>query len=91
MANPKRITSSGQIFTGRGIIELISLASDDQASFADIYDGIYTDGIDNATHLWHIKTPANDYRDTDILNIPWKKGVFAIIAGTGAGVAVTIR
>lgn len=91
MANPTRVTTSSQILTGRGVIEIISLSATSQNSFADVYDGLYTNGITSGTHLWHISCPANDYRDTEILSIPYDIGIFAEIRGTGAGIAVTIR
>jgi len=91
MANSTRVTESSQILTGRGCIDIISLSSQAQNSFADVYDGLYTNGITSGTHLWHIACPANDYRDTDILSIPYNTGIFCVIAGTGAGIEVTIR
>ena len=91
MSNPKQVTVSGQIVTGRGVIEICSLSAYDQNAFADIYDGIYADGVSEATHLWKISAPKNDYNDSSILNIPFSKGVFAIIAGSGAGVFCTVR
>jgi hypothetical protein len=91
MANSTRITTSSQILFGRGAIEIISLSASAQNSFADVYDGLYTNGITSGTHLWHINCPANDYRDTPILSMPYKKGIFGIIAGTGAGLEVSIR
>lgn len=91
MANPNRVTTSSQILIGRGIIEILQIDAASQNSFADIYDGLYTNGITSGAHMWHIACPANDYRDTEILNIPFSRGVFAQISGTGAGVSVTIR
>jgi hypothetical protein len=91
MGAPLRVTTSSQILTGRGCIEIISLSASSQNSFADVYDGLYTNGITSGTHLWHIRSPANDYRDTANLGIPYKQGVFTIIAGTGAGLEVSFR
>lgn len=91
MANPTRVTTSSQILTGRGAIEVISLSATSQNSFADVYDGLYTNGPTSGTHLWHIACPMNDYRDTEILSIPYRTGIFTILAGTGAGLDVTIR
>lgn len=91
MSNTKRITTSGQIFTDRGVIEVISLSANSQNSFADVYDGLYTNGITSGTHLWHIKALANSYECTPILTVPYKKGIFAMIAGTGAGIEVSTR
>jgi len=96
MANPKKIVTSGIIFedTGnlsRGIIEVISLSASAQNSFADVYQGNYANGITSGTHLWHIACPANDYNDTNVLNIPYEGGAYGIIAGTGASLGITIR
>jgi len=91
MANPTRITKSGQVVTGSGVIEILSLDSGSQNSFADVYDGIYAEGIGVATHLWRIKAIANDYKDTPNLSIPYSKGIFAVINGTGAGLFCTVR
>ena len=91
MANSNRVTTSSQILTGRGVIEIVSLSTSGQNSFADVYDGLYPNGITSGTHLWHIACPLNDYRDTEVLNIPYKQGLFCNISGTGAGVEVTIR
>jgi len=91
MANSKRVTTSSQILTGRGVIEVISLDSTNQNSFADVYDGLYANGITSGTLLWHIACPVNDYRNTPILSVPFNTGIFAQIAGTGAGLEVSIR
>lgn len=91
MANSTRVTTSSQILTGRGVIEIISLSASGQNSFADVYDGVYANGPTSGTHLWHIKCPMNDYRDTDILSIPFRRGIFVQISGTGAGLEVSIR
>jgi len=91
MAIKQRITTSGQLFTGRGVIEVVSLGASTQNSFADLYDGLYKDGPTTGAHLWHIRTLANDYRITPILTIPYDTGIFGIIAGTGAGLEVSVR
>ena len=96
MANPKKIVTSGIIFEdkgnlSRGVIEVVSLSSSAQNSFADVYQGNYANGIISGTHLWHIACPANSYNDTNILNIPYEGGVYGVIAGTGASLGITIR
>ncbi len=91
MANSNRVTTSSQILTGRGVAETIAIDTLSQNSFADVYDGLYVNGITSGAHMWHIACPANDYRDTEVLNIPFRTGIFCTISGTGAGVSVTIR
>ena len=91
MSNPSRVTTSSQILTGRGVIEVLSIDANSQNSFADVYDGVYANGPTSGTHLWHLQCLAYDYRETEMLNIPFRTGLFAEIRGTGAGINVTIR
>ncbi|MFA5093585.1 MAG: hypothetical protein WC543_06600 [Candidatus Omnitrophota bacterium] len=85
MANPYFKTETGQILTGRGILEIFSLAGVENAT-AIIYDG--TDS--NGKRLWDLKCPANDYKDTPILNLSFKTGLYCVLTGSST-VGVTIR
>jgi hypothetical protein len=85
MANSYKITETGQLYSGRGILEVISLAGSENAT-AVIYDGVNSNG----RRLWDISCSANDYRDTPILNLSFKTGLYCVLTGSGT-VGVTIR
>ena len=88
MAEPFRVTSTGSISCpAKGIVEIITLQSEAQNSFAILYEGTDSTG----RRIFDLSALIRDSNTTPVLNIPYEGGLYAVIAGTGAGLTVTVR
>lgn len=90
MAEPYRRTSTGNFDCPEdGVIEIITLDCESQNSKAVLYDGSGAGSF--GRKLYNISALAYDSKITPILTIPYEGGVYVHIAGTGAGVSITVR
>ena len=87
MSDSYRITETGSISCpSRGTLEIVSIESGTQDSFVILYEGDAS-----GKRLWDISALAKDTRSSPMLNIPFNNTPYAVVAGTGSGISITIR
>lgn len=87
MASPKRITATGQVITGAGIIDAVSLKAGSDTATLTLHDN--TAG--SSTVLWELTAVTNTTACLSQLNIPYAVGVYATLTGTASSGMVTLK
>jgi len=87
MACPKRITATGAVLTGKGILDAIGLKAGSDTATIVLYDNTEASG----TILWELSAVANTSSGLSILNITYKVGIFATLTGTSASCMIALK